>query len=92
MWSSDDVDVHLRPLIERAAGAPDRLVDLQEVAAKEGARFVLARLRSCYPEVSAHVVATSVPENHLLANFSEQVDGTVVMAVMDCELDVSLKK
>ena len=52
MWISQDVDVHLGPLIERVVGAWDRLVDLQEAAAKEGARPVLARLRSRYPEVS----------------------------------------
>lgn len=56
MWSPDQIDVHLGPLIERVAGAPDRLMWLQDAAAMEGARLVLAWLRSCYPEVSTHDV------------------------------------
>ena len=84
MWISQDVDVHLGPLIERVVGALDRLVDLQKAAAKERARPVLARLRLRYPEVSIHVVATSVPENRRLTNFFE-VEDTALMVATGCE-------
>ena len=84
MWISQDVDVHLGPLIERVAGARDRLVGLQEAAAKEGARLVLARLRSRCSEVSTHVVVTSVPENRPLTDFFEVKDTTLMVATR-CE-------
>lgn len=90
MWGTNDIDVCLGPLIEHVAGAPDCLIELQEAAAREGACLVLSWLRSGYPEVSTHVVATSIPENRRLAGFFKEVEEAIMMAAADCELDVSM--
>lgn len=73
MWSPDMIDVHLWALIERVNGAPERLVALQEAAAVEGARLVLAQLKAYCPDVSTQAVATSVPKYRQLPDFFEEV-------------------
>lgn len=50
----------------------------------EGARLVLARLWLHYPKISTYAVATSVPKNHPLESFFDEV-------ASDYELDVTVE-
>ena len=55
LWGVEHGEMPLCQQIDRIVEAPQRLLELQEAAATDGARFVLARLRASRPEVSPHV-------------------------------------
>lgn len=92
MWSSEQVDVHLRHLIEHLAGALERLVQLQEASTVEGAHHVLARLRSHHPEVSTHSIVMTVPENRPLEDFFVEVAEAALVVATDRKPVVGVRR
>lgn len=69
LWGDNYGEMPVLQQISRMDEAPQSLLDLQEAAATEGARFVLARLRASRPEWSARVVVTMVPEARPVESF-----------------------